>query len=293
MANPQKENGYTALANELVERLAKLDISGSESRVLLTIWRKTYGFQKKSDAISLSQFKDMTCLSVRTIIRATQDLEAKKMIYVDRVMDDGAKMTNVYHFVKDYDKWVVTSVSLQSKVRREKGAKREAKRRGSVKRVTRSKGSDTHPQSSDTLSQKVVTHNAKKVKSVSHTKEKEITKERKGRKSATTDDSPIIKFTPKDMEVVEMFIVLIQKNFPAWVMRGNKDTWAEDINKLNRIDGYTYEQIEYMIKWVQKDGFWAKNILSGKKLREKFNDLVPKLKEIKSKSKHNEPNYVL
>ncbi len=171
MANPQKENGYTALANELVERLAKLDISGSESRVLLTIWRKTYGFQKKSDAISLSQFKDMTCLSVRTIIRATQDLEAKKMIYVDRVMDDGAKMTNVYHFVKDYDKWVVTNVSLQTDKNREGAKKRIAKKRASDKRVTTQKGSDKH-------TQKVVTNNAKKVNSLSHTKEKEITKER-------------------------------------------------------------------------------------------------------------------
>jgi hypothetical protein len=104
------------------------------------------------------------------------------------------------------------------------------------------------------------------------------------------EDTRKVSFTPKDMEMVDLLIDLISKNNPAWVMRGNKDTWAEDVNKIHRLDSRTYEQIEYMIRWVQQDSFWSQNILSASKLREKFNDLIPKLKKIKS---HNQPNYVL
>jgi hypothetical protein len=111
-------------------------------------------------------------------------------------------------------------------------------------------------------------------------------------KSEVSDDTKtkIIKFTEKDMEMVNLLTSLIQRNTPSWEIRGSPDKWAEDMNKIHRLDGRTYEQIEYMIKWTQNDGFWSQNILSASKLRDKFNDLIPKLKGIKSNSK---PNYVL
>jgi len=113
----------------------------------------------------------------------------------------------------------------------------------------------------------------------------------KKRKEGDTPAQPaVVRFTPKDMESVETLVELIQKRNPAWVMKASKDSWAEDINKIHRIDGRTYEQINFMIRWVQADEFWAKNILSASKLREKFNDLIPKLQKIKS-SKLT-PNYV-
>jgi len=47
--------------------------------------------------------------------------------------------------------------------------------------------------------------------------------------------------------------------------------WAEDIDKLNRIDGRSFPDIEKAIRWIKTPGcFWAPNIMSGKKLREKF-----------------------
>lgn len=86
------------------------------------------------------------------------------------------------------------------------------------------------------------------------------------------------KYSEEDMKMVDLLISLIVQNTPEWVLKGNKDTWAEHIEKLHRIDGRTYEQIEYMIRWTQADPFWRQNILSTAKLREKFNDLIPKLK---------------
>lgn len=85
-------------------------------------------------------------------------------------------------------------------------------------------------------------------------------------------------FSPDDMRMTELLISLIIRNNPDWNLRGTKETWAKEVERLHRIDGRTYEQIEYMIRWTQSDSFWSQNILSTSKLREKFNDLIPKLK---------------
>ena len=57
MANPQKENGYLSIANEIVDRLIGLGLSGREYEVVLFVIRKTYGFNKKEDRIAISQFE--------------------------------------------------------------------------------------------------------------------------------------------------------------------------------------------------------------------------------------------
>ena len=49
------------------------------------------------------------------------------------------------------------------------------------------------------------------------------------------------------------------------------EQWAKDIEKLNRIDKRSYEDIEKVIRWVKTAGnFWCPNIISGSKLRGKY-----------------------
>ena len=49
------------------------------------------------------------------------------------------------------------------------------------------------------------------------------------------------------------------------------EQWARDIEKLNRIDKRSYEDIEKAIRWIKTAGnFWCPNIISGSKLREKY-----------------------
>ena len=62
MASPQLEDGYTQISNELLEALCWMNLSPYEWRVLLWILRKTYGWKKKTDWISLSQFSKETGL---------------------------------------------------------------------------------------------------------------------------------------------------------------------------------------------------------------------------------------
>ncbi len=49
--------------------------------------------------------------------------------------------------------------------------------------------------------------------------------------------------------------------------------WAKDIDKMNRLDGRSWENIEKAIEWAMKDSFWQKNIWSGASLRKHYDRL--------------------
>jgi phage replication O-like protein O len=133
MASPQVENGYVKIANELYEALIKAPIGNSCSQVIYAVIRKTYGWHKKEDKISISQLCEMTGCSRRTVIYATQNLEAKRMISVNRSKKSGAENNvNTISLNKNYDEWVVQGISPQYRKVLERGKKLYRKRKKGV-----------------------------------------------------------------------------------------------------------------------------------------------------------------
>lgn len=108
MANPQVEDGYTTIANEIIEHLWKVNLSAYESRALWFLFRKTYGWSKKTDRITLSQFSKEIGLDRRLVHRALHSLSSKKMIVIYK--DDSGNVS--YGFQKDYDKWQLSSKKM-------------------------------------------------------------------------------------------------------------------------------------------------------------------------------------
>ncbi len=121
MVSPKKENGYTAIANEIMEALIKYSLPSSEMRCLLFVIRKTYGFNKKTDAISLSQFVRATSLNRRAVIRALNNLNQKNLIYKERggVKNDTI-LTSKYRFNKHYNSWNSSVKIVTGRVKRGK-----------------------------------------------------------------------------------------------------------------------------------------------------------------------------
>lgn len=68
----------------------------------------------------------------------------------------------------------------------------------------------------------------------------------------------------------ELHIQNIDKGFKP-LSKSQRDRWAKDIDKLHRIDGRSYQDIEKAIRTIKKNGqFWGTVVMSGSKLREKF-----------------------
>ncbi len=95
-ANPQLENGYTQIANEIIEHLVKMHLSSNQWQVLLCIIRKTYGYHKKVDYIANYQIVGATGLCKAVVSRALRNLTDKKVI--DR-------REKYISFQKDWEKW--------------------------------------------------------------------------------------------------------------------------------------------------------------------------------------------
>lgn len=100
MANPQIENGHIDIAHDLSEALMRINLSGYQYRIIWCVFRKTYGWHKSTDKISLTQFEKMTGLKNKYVCKAIKDLEDRNMIIVDR-----NNHINIYKFNSDYDTW--------------------------------------------------------------------------------------------------------------------------------------------------------------------------------------------
>ena len=105
MANPQLQNGYTRIANELLEAICRLNISGNELRILLFIVRRTYGFGKSSADISLSEISEATGVRRNHVLRALKKLSDAKIItrQTDRTKPQSISIE------KNYEEWSVES----------------------------------------------------------------------------------------------------------------------------------------------------------------------------------------
>jgi phage replication O-like protein O len=100
MANPQLDNGYVRIATEIMEAFARIRIPGEARQVLDVILRKTYGFQKKEDKISLSQFCLATGLTKPHVCHSLAKLRIMNLI-----AEKGNGGTTTYSFNKDFDAW--------------------------------------------------------------------------------------------------------------------------------------------------------------------------------------------
>ena len=103
--------------------------------------------------------------------------------------------------------------------------------------------------------------------------------------------SEVSKAPAEAAEIVEKMHEMIKKRLPN---RANKKrTQAqlqkdiETIEKIHRLDGYSYAEINAVMKWSQEDDFWSQNILSTAKLRKQFDKLVLRMRAENKKKRDN------
>lgn len=102
MANVQLENGYTKIANEILEEIAKIKLSPTQYRILFIIWRYTYGFNRKWHDMSLSFLSKATGCDSRQIQRELKRLEERRVILPKIKSGSYRKIS----FNKNHDEWV-------------------------------------------------------------------------------------------------------------------------------------------------------------------------------------------
>lgn len=64
----------------------------------------------------------------------------------------------------------------------------------------------------------------------------------------------------------------------------DRHKWATTIDRMNRLDGYGWDEIRALIEFAHNDPFWSANILSADKLRKQATQLTAKMKQSSRKS---------
>ena len=111
MANPQIEEGYVRIATEIQDAFCRTRIPGEERQVLDVIIRKTYGWNKCEDTISLSQFTEITGLAKQHVARSIKSLLSKKIITVTK---NGDNKPQVFKLNKNHEEWRVSPKKVTS-----------------------------------------------------------------------------------------------------------------------------------------------------------------------------------
>ena len=95
--------GFLPIANRLAEEFAKINLSSYESRILWVVLRKTFGFHRKKDFISVSQIQEISGLDRRHASRAKKSLLKRNILVLDEKCRIGLH--------KNYEKWTSRTIA--------------------------------------------------------------------------------------------------------------------------------------------------------------------------------------
>jgi hypothetical protein len=84
--------------------------------------------------------------------------------------------------------------------------------------------------------------------------------------------TPLFAVDSDAYRLADLLLRLIRERDPK--AKGDPQRWAEDTDKLLRIDGRTPKEVEAVIHWCQADSFWRTNCLSAARLRHHFSQLL-------------------
>lgn len=234
----------TPIIHEIIEKLAAVKLSVYEFSVVMAVIRKTYGWSKKTDWISGSQLEAATGIMRHHCHRAVGSLVEKYVLTRD------GKSIGIN---KHVDEWTC-----------------EDRRKIVPNEVVPAEVVPIQVVPTEVLNSTYT--GTKIVPPEVHTKEKKetITKEiyvegQKNEEKPNSEEATILS------EGLLKFILHNNGKFKHDTKTPVR--WAEEIDRMMRIDKRTFEEVKIVIRYAQTDPFWKTNILSAKKLREKFDTL--------------------
>lgn len=222
------------LPNSVIDELLA-NLTGAELKCYLYILRKTKGWNKEEDAISVSQFMKVTGLSNRKVIDACERLVELGLLE----QKIGSNKIKVFS-VKDYK----TSSSEESSLVKKVHSGSEESSLSVVKKVhTQNNNINNTTKNNNTSSSEKIFQTEQRAKKYS--------------------------FSPDDMRAAEWIFELLKKLNPEFKVK-SMDSWANCVRLMRERDGRTHRDICELFQWANQDQFWSLNILSPSSLREKW-----------------------
>jgi phage replication O-like protein O len=239
------DDGYTKISNLILEALAMCKISSVQKGICLFLMRRTYGWGKTEDAISLKDFSLACGTSQPYISRQLKELLKKNIIL--RINYEPGK-TPVYSFNTRVAQWDKGCINVQGL--------HECARQGLYECA------------------RVPLHECARVNQESTLEPSEteapLKKELKKKKE--------IKIYTPDLNEFILSSFLLEKildHLPSF-KQPDMQKWAAHMDAVLRIDGRDPPEVKAVIIFAHVDPFWKNNILSVDKLRKQYDQLNAK-----------------
>ncbi|EJJ4257960.1 replication protein [Salmonella enterica] len=245
------DDGYTRLANELLDAVMCSGLPETELCILMAVWRKTYGYNKKMDWISNEQLEEMIQKHHTHCSTAKNSLIRKKVL-----IQEGRRVGMNIHISEWQTKnngFCKTLAKPAKKTLAEVANAPKQKLLTTKDKLTKDNIKRSTSENSDESSDKP----AKKP----HVLKPEAAIQR-GNKWGTAED----------LTAAEWMFDLIKTISPS-ARKPNLAGWANDIRLMRECDGRTHRDMCVLFRWACHDSFWAGNVISPAKLREKWTQL--------------------
>ena len=234
-AEIQVENGnYSRIHNAILEAIYGSDFTARELKCLLFLLRKTYGYSKKSDAISYEQFAEATGIARRHVMDTLQGLASRKVVIVEA---NGQNRPQSWTFNKYIEQWrlVTKTVTKAKPITSDQNS--HYKGELVTKTVTTTSDQNSH-QTSDQNS-----HPQKKER-----KKKNI--------SCEHDNAGKAKEPTEHQKMFEAFCITIGWDYKL-LTKNQRGQVAQNVGKLEE-ENYTIEHMRKFWSWW-KDDWRGKN----------------------------------
>ncbi|WP_025706237.1 replication protein [Paenibacillus graminis] len=105
MEGPQLEDGYTRVANEILEQVARRKFNATQLRIIMIIWRYTYGYRRKDHDFALTFLQQLTSLPASTVKREVGLLIKSAVLIVTQ--KETSVLPRRLSFNKHYEQWII------------------------------------------------------------------------------------------------------------------------------------------------------------------------------------------
>jgi phage replication O-like protein O len=103
LADVQPEHGYTKIAHEILEITMKLKLSPTQFKIIMAVWRYTYGFNRKDHEMSLTFLADAIGAHKQGVKKDLDKLIEMRIIVVTK--ESTFSKSRRIAFNKNYDTW--------------------------------------------------------------------------------------------------------------------------------------------------------------------------------------------
>ncbi|MEN6326035.1 MAG: replication protein [Syntrophomonas sp.] len=254
-------DGFTKIANLLLEALALAKLNGVQKGICMFIFRRTFGWNRTEDAITLGEFAEACGSSRAYISRQLSELIKKNIIC--RVSYQPGK-TPVYSFTTNISEWDPGSLDLNALSENSVHGLYDCTTLA-VQGLHESTIHGLHESATPGLYNcervnREETSTAPQVQPSLKTERKTV----KERKVYSCDSQPY--------QLSELLLTKILEHLPGY-KKPDLQKWAWQMDAFMRLDHRPPEEVEAVICFAQGHPFWRSNILSVDKLRKQYDQL--------------------